>query len=119
VPILGIVISGLLIASLPQDTWLRLLIWLVIGLTIYFSYSRYHSRFAQGAYHRDPLVAVGGMVNIAACLAAIWAYSFMQLHGLDATPSATYQVAHWLLIGTGGAFVLGTITMFIGSARKA
>ena len=44
VPILGILISLLLMASLPWDTWLRLIIWLIIGLTIYFTYGRKHSR---------------------------------------------------------------------------
>ncbi|MEP7269879.1 MAG: amino acid permease [Acidobacteriota bacterium] len=42
-PILGIAISLLLMASLPLDTWLRLLIWLAIGFVIYFGYSRKHS----------------------------------------------------------------------------
>jgi APA family basic amino acid/polyamine antiporter len=43
VPIMGIVISGLLMLSLPFDTWLRLIIWLAIGLIIYFAYGRNHS----------------------------------------------------------------------------
>jgi APA family basic amino acid/polyamine antiporter len=29
--------------SLPEENWLRLLIWLVIGLAIYFFYGRKHS----------------------------------------------------------------------------
>jgi len=45
VPILGIVISGLLMASLPFDTWMRLIVWLVVGLVIYFTYGRHHSAF--------------------------------------------------------------------------
>ena len=44
VPILGIVISLFLMASLPLDTWLRLLAWLAIGFVIYFGYSKRHSR---------------------------------------------------------------------------
>ena len=44
VPILGILISGLMMASLPFDTWLRLIIWLAIGMVIYFGYGRHHSR---------------------------------------------------------------------------
>jgi basic amino acid/polyamine antiporter, APA family len=44
VPVLGILISFLLMLSLPGDTWLRLIIWLLIGLLIYFGYSRKHSR---------------------------------------------------------------------------
>lgn len=43
-PILGIFVSLLLMASLPKDTWLRLLIWLVVGLIVYFGYGRRHSR---------------------------------------------------------------------------
>ena len=31
-------------ASLPLGTWLRLIVWLVIGLAIYFSYGRHHSK---------------------------------------------------------------------------
>ena len=29
---------------LPWDTWVRLLGWLAIGLIVYFSYGRFHSR---------------------------------------------------------------------------
>jgi APA family basic amino acid/polyamine antiporter len=31
-------------SSLPMDTWTRLVVWLVIGLVIYFAYSRSHSK---------------------------------------------------------------------------
>jgi basic amino acid/polyamine antiporter, APA family len=31
-------------ASLDIWTWIRLVVWLVIGLIVYFTYSRYHSR---------------------------------------------------------------------------
>ena len=43
VPILGIAICGYMMASLPADTWLRLIIWMALGLVIYFAYSRSHS----------------------------------------------------------------------------
>ncbi|MGD0310064.1 MAG: amino acid permease [Acidobacteriota bacterium] len=44
VPILGIVVSLLLMASLPFWTWMRLIGWLIIGMWIYFGYSRKHSK---------------------------------------------------------------------------
>ena len=47
VPILGIVISFAMMASLPLDTWIRLFVWLVIGMAIYFGYGRFHSRVQQ------------------------------------------------------------------------
>jgi APA family basic amino acid/polyamine antiporter len=46
VPILGILICGYLMSSLPGDTWLRLVIWMALGLVIYFAYGRRRSRFA-------------------------------------------------------------------------
>ncbi|MFA6166367.1 MAG: amino acid permease [Gemmatimonadaceae bacterium] len=47
VPIGGILVCGWLMWSLPRDTWLRLLIWMGIGLVIYFVYSRRHSKLQQ------------------------------------------------------------------------
>ncbi len=44
VPIMGILVAGLMMVSLPLDTWLRLIIWLAIGMVIYFGYGRHHSR---------------------------------------------------------------------------
>ena len=43
----GAATSVLLMLGLPIDTWLRLAIWLVIGLVIYFTYGTKHSRLAQ------------------------------------------------------------------------
>jgi APA family basic amino acid/polyamine antiporter len=48
VPILGIISCFGLMAGLPKDTWIRLFIWLAIGLVIYFVYSRHHSLIGRG-----------------------------------------------------------------------
>jgi basic amino acid/polyamine antiporter, APA family len=48
VPILGILICGGLMAGLPSDTWIRLLIWMVIGIVIYFFYGRKNSKVQRG-----------------------------------------------------------------------
>lgn len=47
VPIAGILVCFAMMASLGVDNWLRLIVWLVIGLIIYFTYSRHHSHLAK------------------------------------------------------------------------
>jgi APA family basic amino acid/polyamine antiporter len=47
VPVLGILFCLYLMAGLPLDTWLRLVVWLAIGLAIYFAYGRKHSRLGK------------------------------------------------------------------------
>jgi len=46
-PILGIVISLGLMASLPGSTWLRLIVWLALGMVIYFGYGKSHSKLRR------------------------------------------------------------------------
>src|SRR5579863_6072411 len=53
VPILGIITSLAAMASLPAKTWYRLLIWLAIGMVIYFAYSRRHSRVRKAEAIRN------------------------------------------------------------------
>ena len=47
IPALSVIFCFLLMAGLPIITWFRFLIWLVIGLVIYFLYSRHRSEFAK------------------------------------------------------------------------
>src|SRR6267143_1156707 len=47
VPVLGILSCLMLMFSLPAENWLRLFVWLAIGLAIYFAYGRHHSRKAN------------------------------------------------------------------------
>ncbi len=62
VPILGILFCLLLMAGLPLDTWLRLLVWLAIGLAVYFLYGHKHSvlmRRRSAAVGQEPSDAAG------------------------------------------------------------
>lgn len=45
VPILGIVTCAVMMLSLPLDTWIRLVVWLAVGLVIYFTYGRKRSKW--------------------------------------------------------------------------
>jgi APA family basic amino acid/polyamine antiporter len=63
VPLLPIVSALLclgLMANLAMETWLRFIIWLVIGLAIYFFYGRKHSRLEPPARRRRRLLAADG-----------------------------------------------------------
>ena len=44
VPILGILFAGAQMAALPGATWLRLIVWMVLGLGVYFTYGHKNSR---------------------------------------------------------------------------
>jgi APA family basic amino acid/polyamine antiporter len=47
VPILSALVSLALMAGLPWDTWLRLIIWMTIGLVLYFAYGYRHSELRK------------------------------------------------------------------------
>nr|WP_256433579.1 MULTISPECIES: amino acid permease [unclassified Myxococcus] len=47
VPILGILVCTALMLGLGTETWIRLILWLALGLVIYFGYGRKHSRVGQ------------------------------------------------------------------------
>ncbi|MCX7085270.1 MAG: amino acid permease [Methylococcales bacterium] len=46
-PVLGILSCGSLMAFLPAITWLRFVVWLVLGLSVYFAYSFKHSKLGK------------------------------------------------------------------------
>jgi APA family basic amino acid/polyamine antiporter len=49
VPIAGIVICLTLMLGLPLDTWIRLGVWMLIGLVVYFTYGIRHSKIRHNA----------------------------------------------------------------------
>jgi APA family basic amino acid/polyamine antiporter len=52
VPILGIVVCLFMMVFLPMDTWIRLLVWMLIGLDIYLAYGAKHSHYGNGTESR-------------------------------------------------------------------
>jgi APA family basic amino acid/polyamine antiporter len=48
VPIMGMAVALAMMLALPWETWLRLAVWLAIGMAIYFGYGRKHSRVQRG-----------------------------------------------------------------------
>ena len=49
VPIAGIAACFYLMLGLPVDTWARLIVWMALGLIIYFLYGKSHSRVQRAA----------------------------------------------------------------------
>jgi APA family basic amino acid/polyamine antiporter len=48
-PLISVILCGGLMTGLTVITWIRFFVWLVLGLLIYFFYSRSHSEFARKA----------------------------------------------------------------------
>ncbi len=47
IPILGIIVCVLMMASLPLESWERLAIWMAIGIGLYFAYGKKHSKIRK------------------------------------------------------------------------
>lgn len=57
VPIMGIIVCVYLMYALPRESWLRLFVWLAMGLLIYFVYGKKNSKLQQGkiVIPKDPV----------------------------------------------------------------
>jgi APA family basic amino acid/polyamine antiporter len=49
VPVLGVLFNGYMMYKLGWVNWARLFGWLAIGLVVYFTYGRHHSRVREAA----------------------------------------------------------------------
>jgi APA family basic amino acid/polyamine antiporter len=56
---MGVFCSVALMLTLPLDTWIRLIVWMVIGLAIYFLYGASHSVLGAGQPQRVESTAPG------------------------------------------------------------
>ena len=45
---MGVICSVALMITLPGDTWIRLIVWMVLGLAIYMLYGAHHSVLGAG-----------------------------------------------------------------------
>ena len=48
----SVLLCGYLMLNLIAETWFRFLIWMAIGLVVYFAYGRSHSRLGRGDYDK-------------------------------------------------------------------
>ncbi len=54
-PIMGVLINFLPMFGLGALSWAAFLIWMVIGLGLYFSYSRFHSHLLNVRTGSEPI----------------------------------------------------------------
>jgi APA family basic amino acid/polyamine antiporter len=52
IPVLGVLSCIALMLSLPADTWIRLVVWVGLGLAVYAAYGRRHSKLRKGLANR-------------------------------------------------------------------
>ena len=60
---LGILVNLIMMLFLPLDTWLRLVVWLVVGLCIYFFYGMGRSTIGRSLRGLDPAPVTGPEPN--------------------------------------------------------
>jgi APA family basic amino acid/polyamine antiporter len=66
VPILGIAVCLFMMVFLPMDTWIRLLVWMLIGMDIYLAYGAKNSNLGNGTTNRKGM-RVARYTGLALC----------------------------------------------------
>lgn len=89
VPILGIFTCLFMMVFLPLDTWIRLIVWMIIGFDVYLYYSIKHSLLSdhQPETHRrgNRVVSVCGLVLVALLIAVAFVH-----HANDGTDTGLF-----------------------------
>ncbi|MBK8390088.1 MAG: amino acid permease [Saprospiraceae bacterium] len=104
VPILGIFVCLFMMVFLPMDTWIRLLVWMLIGMDIYLVYGAKHSHLGNGTNQRKGM-RIARYTSLALCLLLI-IVGFLHQYGVgfesDRTLfyiSLSFAVIHLVVFG--------------------
>ena len=90
VPILGIGVCLFMMVFLPMDTWIRLLVWMLIGMDIYLVYGAKHSHLGNGTDNRKGM-KIARLTSIALCvLLVIVGFLHQNTVGFDADRTLFY-----------------------------
>ncbi len=60
VPIMGIIVCLFMMVFLPLDTWIRLIVWMMIGFDLYLFYGMKHSKLNIGKFSANSYKTVAG-----------------------------------------------------------
>lgn len=123
VPMLTVMVAAFLMNNLPLDTWLRLIVWMSIGLVIYFAYSYSHSNLATFSEEPDSslesasastalsLVAIAVSVGVAAAV-----LNLDLLTGVAVYPNLLIRLIAALAVGMAG---FGVLSSMLGKRAQA
>jgi len=105
-PILSALASGYLMNGLPLDTWLRLILWMSIGLVIYFAYGYKHSRLAlltpeeMKASTPEGKVSLSPMIGVLLLIAlTIWQFAFTSQSATQRLVETSIRLFLWITLG--------------------
>ena len=75
VPILGILTCLCMMVFLPADTWIRLVLWMLVGLDVYALYGVKHSKIEEGIQRRRGMTvlnALGIGMSVLSVITGLW-----------------------------------------------
>ena len=104
VPILGIGTCLFMMVFLPMDTWIRLLVWMLLGLDIYLVYGAKHSHLGNGTANRKGM-KIARYTGLGLCgLLVIAGLLHQYVEGFDADRTLLYiaiafAVIHLVVFG--------------------
>ena len=104
VPIGGIITCVVMMVFLPADTWIRLVLWMLIGLDIYVHYGIKHSKLEPMQAHRKGETAlnlIGIALSVLCVITGLW---HQQTVGWDETK---------VLLGTSFVFAFTHMAYFL------
>lgn len=107
VPILGILTCVTMMCFLPADTWIRLVLWMLIGVDVYVSYGVKHSVLEPNQTHRKGVVALYLLGVVLAVLSAITGLWHQQTVGWG--ESKVLLIISFVFALTHGAFYMWKI----------
>lgn len=117
-PVLSALASAYLMNGLPLDTWMRLILWMSVGLVIYFAYSYKHSHLAflspeeakvklpEGKVPVSPIIGVLLLISL-----TLWQFWFTNQPQMQRVVETSVRLFLWV--------TLGVMVYFLTYGRKS